>query len=324
MADMSKLDTEKFRKVYELLQKGATEGEREAAKSAAKRIASKAGMTLEEAIRTTNGADTNTPHYNPFEDFFNQPEYKTAREKREREDELKRTELLKKYGSIDAVFAETQREKLLSKAVEHLKSWKSYINTVTGEHEPYVSSLDGCGHFVSFEKIPPSVLESVTQAYPIPSNLDAVLLEYQEWDELYGHRYLFSESDHYLWVSARVLLLENILNTRPVQNWQDIKARMDWWQVVISWEVAHYDDWELHFQARIADDLEFLRKQTHERAQSGQSPIKRRTNADKGADIREMLTRQPELSNREIARRLGVSPQSVINWRSRLFETGVA
>lgn len=326
---MSNFDTEKFRKVYTLVKKGATAGEREAAKSAATRIASKAGMTFQEAIRKIEVSDfastaTDTSPSSPFEDFFNQPEFKAVREKRERENASKRSELLKKYGSIDAIFAETDREILLSNAVDHLKIWEEYIDTNTGKCERYVSSLDGCEYFWSFDKMTPSVLKAVTQAYPVPSNLDAVLLEYQEWGQLYQHRYLFDGREHSTWVSARVLVLEKILNTRPVQNWRDMQARMGWWQEIISWEMAHHDDWEEQFHARMADDLEFLRKQTNASVQSGQPPVNHRTNADKGADIREMISKHPDLSNREIARRLGVSPQSVINWRSRMYEMEVS
>ena len=43
----------------------------------------------------------------------------------------------------------------------------------------------------------------------------------------------------------------------------------------------------------------------------------RRTNANKQRDVLSILDSEPGLSNREIARRCGVSPQTVGNWRSK-------
>ena len=52
--------------------------------------------------------------------------------------------------------------------------------------------------------------------------------------------------------------------------------------------------------------------QSAQPAQSG-----RRTNADKRADVLSMLDAHPDLSDREIARRVGVSPQTVNTWRKK-------
>ena len=53
-------------------------------------------------------------------------------------------------------------------------------------------------------------------------------------------------------------------------------------------------------------------------AQNGRVHYGRRTNAGKAADVLSMLKSNPELADREIARRVGVSPQTVNNWRTRL------
>ncbi|MFG1301929.1 hypothetical protein V5F49_19260 [Xanthobacter sp. V3C-3] len=47
-------------------------------------------------------------------------------------------------------------------------------------------------------------------------------------------------------------------------------------------------------------------------------PPQERTMAQKQADVRRMLADHPELPDREIARRLYVSPQTVNTWRKRL------
>lgn len=43
-----------------------------------------------------------------------------------------------------------------------------------------------------------------------------------------------------------------------------------------------------------------------------------RSNADIRAAVLSMLDTKPELSDREISRRIGVSPQTVSNWRKRV------
>ncbi|CAH1653399.1 hypothetical protein CHELA1G11_13707 [Hyphomicrobiales bacterium] len=43
-----------------------------------------------------------------------------------------------------------------------------------------------------------------------------------------------------------------------------------------------------------------------------------RNTAEKQADVRRMLMDNPDLSDREIARRVHVSPQTVNNWRKKL------
>lgn len=48
------------------------------------------------------------------------------------------------------------------------------------------------------------------------------------------------------------------------------------------------------------------------------TPSNRRTNADKRRDVLSMLDAEPGLSDREIARRCGVSPQTASTWRKRL------
>lgn len=50
MHTLSKLDTERFRKVHTLILKGATAGERAAAKARAEAMAMKSGMTFAQAV----------------------------------------------------------------------------------------------------------------------------------------------------------------------------------------------------------------------------------------------------------------------------------
>jgi DNA-binding transcriptional regulator YiaG len=323
---MTNLDTDRFLKVYALVKEGATEGERAAAEARATEIAEKAGMTLAEAVELCEGCNPASPTDRTdmwkrvFEELAKDPEYRKRREERERENAARRAQLLKEYGSEEAIFEETEREKLLSAAVDHLKEWKEYVDEATGEVHRYASGIEGYDCFSKSADIAPSILEAVASAYPVPDDLTGVLEEYRYWDKLYVDRQLFEPVEHWPWVEVRVRLLENILDTRPVQSWQDMQARMEWWQIEIDLEMQHPDGWEQKFHDRVVADLAILQAMSRDHVHSSQPINQRRTNADKRHQVTELLRKHPDLSNREIARRAGVSPQTVVNWRNRLAE----
>ena len=66
------LDTEKFRKVHAMMTGGATEGERAAAEARAKVMASKAGMTLAQAVSKLDAAPAAKPasFFDGFDDWM--------------------------------------------------------------------------------------------------------------------------------------------------------------------------------------------------------------------------------------------------------------
>lgn len=317
--DPSKLDTTKFQSVHTMMLKGATEGERNAAKAAAERLAQKAGMTVDEAIALAVNKNVQEPAAqstarNPFEEMFNTPEFRKEREERAKREAAEREELLKRYGSEEAIFEETEQERLLSAAVEHLKDWKEGV-TANGETYRCVCGLAGQMTFYDVDRIPKPVIAAVRDAYHIPSDLRGVLKEYQQWSELYHARYLFAGVDHWYWVEARDTVLRNILDTRPVQNWQDLRARMDWWAETLTLGSHHSDGWEEDFLKRIAEDHEILQ---HQSTVKNGHASKRRTNADKATDVIDLIRAHPDASARDLARRAGVSPQTILNWRQKL------
>ncbi|TLX44569.1 winged helix-turn-helix domain-containing protein [Xanthobacter autotrophicus] len=163
--------------------------------------------------------------------------------------------------------------------------------------------------------------EAVGRAYPWPATLTDALAEVKAWDSLAADRGLFcrpGEWTHYAEVRCRVVLLEDELETgRPAASWDDMQARFDWKRY------AHERTWrdpqkrDEPFLERLEADFAFLRANAHP-VHSGHphmQPASRRTTADKRADVLSMLDTQPELSDREIARRTGVSPQTVGNHR---------
>ncbi len=318
MTNMTNLDIDRFRKVYALVKDGATEGERAAAEARATEIAEKAGMTLAEAVALCEGCNPSSPTDRVdlwkrfFEELAKDPEFRKGREERERRDAARRAQLLKEYGSEEAILEETEREKLLSAAVEHLKEWEEYVDEATGEVHRYASNISGYKCFARIHDIAPSTLDAVANAYPVPDDLNGVLEEYRYWDKLYVDRQLFEPVEHWSWVEVRVRLLENILDTRPVQSWQDMQARMEWWQIIIDWGMHHPDGWEQNFHDRVVADLAILQGMFGVHVQSGQRINQHRTNADKRHQVTKLLRMYPDLSNREIARRAGVSPQTVV------------
>ena len=308
----SKLDIEKFRKVHALMIGGATEGERTAAKTSAEKMARRAGVTLEQAISSIEITIHAQQPINPFDEFFNSPEMRAERAEREREDEIKRQAILREYGSVEAVWADTEREMLLSTAVDHMKDWKEWTDNDGSTHS-YISGLNGANSFYWLNEIDPDILNAVSNAYPIPSTLGAVLSEYREWDKLYAIRSLFGAGDHWHWSEARITVLRDILNNRPVCNWEDMDARIEWGKIEAGRGFMASEKEQLNHFSRLEADMKILREQqSHTPVQTGHATTSARRNA-----VLSILDSQPELSDREIARRAGVSPQTAGNLRRR-------
>ena len=124
------LDMEKLRKVRALMDGAKTEGERLAAKAKAEVLAARAGLSLKDALSKLDTA-TATPSQagNPFAGFADwmeerEPGYKAEQARRRGDREAKRLarcqELLAEYGSEKAVFAATDLEKRLRRALAPL------------------------------------------------------------------------------------------------------------------------------------------------------------------------------------------------------------
>lgn len=99
----SNLDIEKFRKVHALMNGGATEGERQAAKTRAAAMAKTAGLTFEQAVSKLAAQEKPFQPKNIVDDLFNSPEMRAERAERERKNEIKRRAALNEYGSEEAI-----------------------------------------------------------------------------------------------------------------------------------------------------------------------------------------------------------------------------
>lgn len=319
--ESKKLDTEKFAKIYSLMNSTTYDGEREAARDRAEAVACAAGMTFEEAVDVISApasppTDAAPTMQNPFAGFADymekhEPGYKArvAEEARQREEaRLKeQADLIERYGSEDAVMAPCEKEALLEKACAHLAEV---------EEDGYVSNLDGWGPVSKNEDLPDSVRQAVSQAYPLPTTVVGAWDEWQYWNSRWHERVTLEPylEFHPLPVSARLVVLEELLFSLAAKTPEDVLARLDKYEEICNRGMyVEYDDQD-KFIKQFRNDIGFLSNGV----QVGrQAPF---TNAKKRDAVLEYL-KCPErslLSDREIARIVGVSPQTVNNWRKRL------
>lgn len=288
---MTTLDTEKFRKVDALARGGATPGERAAAMSRLDVMASAAGMTVDDA-RERAGSVTEEEKVAAH---FRREHDRMRADPRRRE---RRRILAERYGSDDAaeeaIATETQREAALRRAVDqHVVRAKT-----TGWAMGSICGWEGG------RDMPDFVRAAVEGAYAMPTKVAAIWTEYREWEELHADRDAFDPwYDSPVWDRAREHVLEIALDTIPAADLADVMARMDW--------LAFAHDRGFHRDVR--DDLRWLATLRADvlnlhAVQGGHSTAK-----DRRAHAMSILDTAAgaALSDREIARRAGVSPTTV-------------
>ena len=126
---MSNLDT--FAKVRALHDSTTNPGEKAAAASRMKVLARKAGMTVKQAMSKLDAPRPKTQAEaaaEAFNDIFNSPEALARRAERELERAKRRAAALSRHGSESNVFADTERETALRKACEPLLIWDTRPN----------------------------------------------------------------------------------------------------------------------------------------------------------------------------------------------------
>lgn len=177
-----------------------------------------------------------------FNAFLNSPEMRAERAERERKRLATCAELLKVYGSEEAVFAETERERLLRMACEPLASWKTWIDDDGREHR-YIDEADGWGTLGGKSDMPPSVREAISKAVPLPVTVSAAWAEYEASDRLTGDRYTFDhQADPALWISAREYVLEDLLEDLPAVSIADMMGRISWAESLLEHSSFRYHD----------------------------------------------------------------------------------
>lgn len=288
-------DPVRFSKVLALEERGA-DGERAAARDRAEAIARASGLSYEDAKLKAMGTATSSGSEEQaagWSDFFD-----GIMRERWRQETPQREEALRKYGSKAAIFAETERERLLREAVAGM-SWDMYADSV-----------------------PRLVSEAVHAAYPMPGSLADAFAEYVSWDDLFAQRRLFNSSYELPpEVYARRDQLERMLNHKVDASLSGVLARVRWAQYLMKNDSSYPRmdvlmdslEWDVQTLMDGAADLSAGGGKNCQ-SEAGDYPV-RRTSAQKRAAVLDLLTAHPDLSDGEIARRCGVSRQTVSNHR---------
>lgn len=325
---MTNLDMVKFRKIYALMKGGATEGERAAARIHAGKLAARAGMTLDQAVSEMDRPTAESPKsfFDGFDDWMEakEPGYKSkrARENAARQARYakRRSEILKEFVSVRAFMDPTPNERLLLEAGKPFVTKRSSYVDVCGARRTYTTEFAGiAGQFFRLGDVDPQAVAAVKAAIPFPANIRDAFEELKVWDKLNRDRAHFYDHNEYYFdlpVELRVELLRDLMRTQPARSWDDLEARFHY--KAYDWQQQWIDD--LGFEdpewSRLFGDFRILRQMAEA---TSVTPVQsgRRTNAEKRADVLSMLDDHPSLSDREISRRVGVSPQTVNTWRKK-------
>lgn len=322
------LDLNLLAKIRRLHDSTTNAGEKAAAAARMKVIAERAGITVETALSKLDSPKP-SPLRNPFEELFNSPEAKAERAVREQRRATRRAAALAEHGSEEAVFAESAWEHRLRLVCEPL-----------AERHPehgYIRNLDGWSGLGSI--VPRSIIAAVSSAYRLPHTVVEALAEYEFWEGVLDDRCAFSRDyPGELWIDARRHIVEELCDTLPATGAQDVQARLEWMRHLVNADIPRSTLETTCLINRLTADVSSMagivtalagmverasrQEATSAAVQNGQEDHASqrpaadvhpghpyRTNAEKRRDVLSLLGQ--ELTDREIARRAGVSPTTV-------------
>lgn len=311
---LSNLDTDRLRKVAALMTSGATKGERAAARSRGDAIAAAAGLALDDALSILDTPPTITPggFFAGFEDWMEKREpghkVRAARERAEREAArmARCVDHLRRFGSRGAVFAETPDERRLRETLAPLADHRAFMDS----EETYVAGY--CG-WTGGEQ-PPELVEALGRALPFPETIGAVRAELATWDALDAARMdLEPLGEELVWIRARCHALERLMDTIPAPTVAGFRARLAWLEELNGHGFTRPVERDTALIATLRADFDAI----VEGLGTAPAPVQsgHATASQRRRDVRTMLARHPDMPDREIARRCGVSPQTVGNQR---------
>ncbi|WP_312531163.1 helix-turn-helix domain-containing protein [Paracoccus sp. (in: a-proteobacteria)] len=241
---------------------------------------------------------------NPFQDFGDwmeakEPGWKAREAARRSEQEAKRQarckELLALYGSEEAVFEPTPLEAALRDALAPFE-------------EPS-GTLWGYRDFKFCDGPNPQMWEAIRAAVLVPDTVQGAWAAYRDQEERTRHRIAFCpDHDPNPWESAWCSALEHLLDNLRTPSAEGVAARIEWLDFLANREFSRGIEEDKALIAALRDDFAAFTASV----QSGHATI-----ADRRAAVLDLLRAGQGLSDREIARRVGVSPQTVGNIRKR-------
>ena len=322
-----------FAKVRALHDATTSPGEKASAAARMEALARKAGLTVAQAVSKLDAPPLKSPAQaaaESFAEFMNRPEFVAERNEREARRRAEAAEIVARYGSEDAVFEDTPEEAAMRAACAPLLG--------PGETWSTIYRLDGWGSLATRSTMPASVRETIARAWPLPATVAAAWAEFEAADRLMGERCTVEYAyEPHLYVQARWYVLEEILNTLAARSLGDLRARGAWLAFQANAEVSQRPEEHRALVATLRADIErtgqWPRDQREAPVQNGQeghtgrdapltSPnpgtsngsvysghLRQPTRAERHAAIRVLLAEG--LADREIARRLAISPTTV-------------
>ncbi len=174
--------------------------------------------------------------------------------------------------------------------------------------QPWVCGFAGW-HFG--QPVTPALLAALESAHPMPDNLAGAWAEYRQWQTLSQE----SPEPH---ISARMAGLEHLMDTMPDASASGIAARLGWLSHLATLDHFRTNAEDAALAARLAADFRKFTAAVQSERPAESVAAGRRTQADRRSEVLSILSTSPDLADREIGRRVGVSPQTVSNLRKKL------
>ena len=257
-----------------------------------------------------------------FNEFFGSPEMRTAAAKREAERQVRAAAVIAEHGSEEAVFADTPREVALRAACAHLTVWDPRPEWSGHYH------LAGWDSLGSRSTMPAAVREAVSRGWPLPGTVAEAWTEREAAEKLEQDRQTCTGGEYipHSWVEARRYVLEDLLDTLPARSLSDLRARLSWMECLNEAGISHpYEDDRARL-VTLRADIERMSARIRDQGGSPTPPVevprspdpapppvqtghRPTTRAERRAAAAAFIAEG--LSDREAARRLGISPTTV-------------
>lgn len=165
---------------------------------------------------------------------------------------------------------------------------------------------------------PRALLHALGKALPFPSSLEAALAEWQQWHVLAEGRrgYDGQRLPHPVHIRARLAALATLFCNMPDPTIEGIQVRLAWLERVIATAFYNADEMMVLTESLRRDFKAFVRCRPFAGSDFDRGTVPR-CNADKRKRVLRLLNEQPQLSDREIARRCRVTAPMVGKWRKR-------